>query len=832
MTSSPFGVNATPLESYHALMMQLKKKSTSSSMVGCVSTTVSSLLKEHNYNRPWNVHPDPKVSARPTKFLFMSMQSNGDSNTVDEEVDVETIDDDDDDTEVDVGRDALLTEILALGASSSFPNESDQNGSLFVEKAAAVKNNWTPIMFKLYTKTLKVLHAHRLAVLSLKTSSRKTSKDFINRKNISDKTVSRLRRIFASICQWDVQVMSWLHKTLTNHVTPVLLIPYHESMLVLRTKIPSLVDSFYVKPSTFRSTDITSDPISQVINNFRPKRLPASPLFLLVTGHVGNSLNNKRLKDWMHLFASLGKVVQVVNNRTSNARTASSCLMETRILIREKVREVKRLFGDSRPIIIVGFGPYSVVAAHSCLDNSCAVHACICLGFPLTSANGFRGDLDDPLLESPIPILFVIGSSSPTSSVDDMEDFRERFTKTTTGLVVVGGASNDRLIVSSSKKRSSLITQSMVDRVLADEIYEFLNEVLFSGQHLMTNGHQTNRQTWASESVSPVVKSTTIVRHTPPAVVVKKKSPSTPAVSPMKSRTPSSTASNQNTMNSSPNSMRMKATTEALTSKEPPGVVKRKKKMMNTCQSSIDQNAGLNIGSNNKQQQPQVLLSIVNSVKEGSMSAPPTLPSSPTNPVVVTFDRKDIPVVKSSNVIDEGDDHTPVAASPSLSSEKVAKSTSAVVKKVISSEVTPASDEAKDEPAASTLSVLPKTVVETPALTSGSVTPTVTSAVKRSGNSNNKRTPTVVSGAPVSKKSRNSKKSSSEVTPVMVGDQLPQSSSLSVTEVSNLQQPQSTLTQSHSGVTASSAYEVSAVNSVLPSSTRTRTIKPPKQLDI
>ena len=72
-----------------------------------------------------------------------------------------------------------------------------------------------------------------------------------------------------------------------------------------------------------------------------------------------------------------------------------------------------------------------------------------------------------------MPTLFIIGQNSTMCTLDDMEDFRERITKAETGLVVVGGA-NDRLIVCSNKKRHSAITQSIVDKCIADEIYDFL----------------------------------------------------------------------------------------------------------------------------------------------------------------------------------------------------------------------------------------------------------------------------------------------------------------------------------------------------------------------
>jgi hypothetical protein len=87
--------------------------------------------------------------------------------------------------------------------------------------------------------------------------------------------------------------------------------------------------------------------------------------------------------------------------------------------------------------------------------------------------------LDDPLLEITVPTMFVIGQNSSMCTLDDMEDFRERITKTLTALVVVGGC-NDRLILSGAKKRTSGITQGMVDRCIADEIFEFVSVVISS----------------------------------------------------------------------------------------------------------------------------------------------------------------------------------------------------------------------------------------------------------------------------------------------------------------------------------------------------------------
>jgi len=255
-------------------------------------------------------------------------------------------------------------------------------------------------------------------------------------------------------------------------------------MLILRQRMPSLVEKFYTPPKSLPSESLSraknigsADAILTVLNNHRPKRIQGNPFFLIVPS--GGHQFSKRMKHWINLFGSLGKVVQVsVVSRPSV--TVSDLLMDIRLAVRDKIRELKNNFGDNRSIVLVGFGASSLLAAHSALDNGHpAVAATLCLGFPLTGANGFRGDLDDPLLDTTVPTMFVIGQSSSRCTLDDIEDLRERMTRTLTGLVVVGGA-NDRLIVSGSKKRSANITQGMVDRCIADEVYDFVSYVTSS----------------------------------------------------------------------------------------------------------------------------------------------------------------------------------------------------------------------------------------------------------------------------------------------------------------------------------------------------------------
>lgn len=158
-------------------------------------------------------------------------------------------------------------------------------------------------------------------------------------------------------------------------------------------------------------------------------------------------------------------------------QNASEVLQVIKSNVRDKIRDIKKKkFNENRPLILVGFNQGSLIAIHSAIENPGQVSSIICLGFPLNSMNGFRGDLDDPMCDMNIPILFVVGQMTSTSTLDGLERLRESMARSDTGLVVVGGA-DDKLIVNHRKKLHDGITQYHVDRGIADEIYEFVNSI-------------------------------------------------------------------------------------------------------------------------------------------------------------------------------------------------------------------------------------------------------------------------------------------------------------------------------------------------------------------
>ena len=152
------------------------------------------------------------------------------------------------------------------------------------------------------------------------------------------------------------------------------------------------------------------------------------------------------------------KVPQLDDDGATNISTYLHKLVSA---VLTRIRDAKRN-NSERPIILAGWG---VGAAINCQVAAMeTVTACICLGFPMFTMEGIRGDADDPILDLKHPVLFVVGQLATLCRPDDVEDMRERM-KTDTGLVVVGGA-DDQLRVSKHKKKAEGLTQSMVDRCI------------------------------------------------------------------------------------------------------------------------------------------------------------------------------------------------------------------------------------------------------------------------------------------------------------------------------------------------------------------------------
>lgn len=412
-----------------------------------------------------------------------------------------------------------------LAGDTNDNDDDDDVDELKKEEPVLDTSTWTQQMDRLYFRTLQIFQEHYITKLVYENLPNGP----IRMVSLLENTSLQLRHSFGNIAGWDNELLIWLHSLFTTKL-PMhdhLMDTYHEVMQYLSKRLPRLIDRFYPNPDrvpqSIATTPITSaattpvhpssgggegrptgqrsrhsslshhqppppnyltleeDPAARfVMENTRamPRRLTSNPIILLVPSgpSMPSQPSSARMDYWKSLLSSMGQLINV-NVPYRPEQTASEILHVIKTSVRDKIRDtMRKKFNELRPLLLVGFNQGSLISIHCALDNPGQVAAIICLGFPMVALNGFRGDLDDPLLDLDIPILFVIGQMATTATISALERLRESMTRSDTGLVVIGGA-NDKLIMCYKKKLSDGVTQYHVDKSIADEIYNFVNSI-------------------------------------------------------------------------------------------------------------------------------------------------------------------------------------------------------------------------------------------------------------------------------------------------------------------------------------------------------------------
>nr|KAG5705251.1 hypothetical protein BaRGS_011277 [Batillaria attramentaria] len=429
------------------------------------------ILLDHGYSKPWSAHPDAS-NARPLRMLFMPKQPRGTNleqaqRNGDLPIDVEEVAPTPS-MPFDVAKARTLMMECERHAITSRPDDQLED---WEEKISKI--GWTVQQNRVFTKVMKALQSDRLARLAMEG----VPNEPIARRQLVDKTAKRLRQALASV-GWDMKVVQWLHQLIQDTVSVHLLASYIDALQTLKAKVPSLVDKMLSgTPSRHPSVspDLLNqllkrpwDPVGTTLSQQKPKKLPGNPLLLIAPsgptqGGSSGSGNSKRLKFWQGQLAGLGKVVPVTMHTVNGGSGVSVALCLEHMIgaVRTKVLELKSHF-PGRPIVLFGWNVGALVACHVSLVES--VSGVVCLGFPFTGIHGPRGDVEDPLLDSRTPTLFLIGQNACDCTVDQLQDLREHM-RAETGLVVVGGA-DEQLRLSHRQKREEGLTQAMADRCI------------------------------------------------------------------------------------------------------------------------------------------------------------------------------------------------------------------------------------------------------------------------------------------------------------------------------------------------------------------------------
>ncbi|XP_043066219.1 uncharacterized protein Rcd1 isoform X6 [Drosophila bipectinata] len=333
---------------------------------------------------------------------------------------------------------------------------------------------WTPQQQLLFEKVTAILDEDQLARLA----NDKRQHEALHRRVAIDKSASRLRKALANV-NWDQRITQWLHALLMEHLSPSYMASYLDILQTLKSKLPTLVDKMLFSRPLNTSQELLApvmkkrwEPIilpkgRQFSHNAIMVVLPTMP----TSGHVP-----ERMQKWYQALATITQVVQITlpntNNRIANHnldQVAETIVSLTRVKIHELRTE-----NPNRGIILIGFNAGSALALQVAISESVA--CVVCMGFAYNTARGPRGAPDDRMLDIKAPILFVIGQNSARTSQEEMEGLRERM-QSESALVVVGSA-DDSLRVPKSKRRIEGVTQSMVDAMVIDEVFDFVNRTL------------------------------------------------------------------------------------------------------------------------------------------------------------------------------------------------------------------------------------------------------------------------------------------------------------------------------------------------------------------
>ncbi|KAL9919968.1 reduction in Cnn dots 1 isoform 1-T1 [Glossina fuscipes fuscipes] len=333
---------------------------------------------------------------------------------------------------------------------------------------------WSNMQKSLFVKVVQILDHDQLGRLS----NMGRPNEPMQRRVVVDKSAARMRKALASI-SWDTRLTQWLHSLLMEALPSTYMASYLDILQTLKSKLPSLID----KVLFGRPMNVSQELLAPVMKKkwephiaTKSRKLAHNAVIVALPSMPTSGPVPNRLQKWYQHLATITQIVQVTLPMTSGhiSRQSLEQVAEQIVsLTRVKIQELRNE-NPARSIILIGFNAGASLALQVAMSENVA--CVVCMGFAYNTYNGVRGAPDDRILDIKIPILFVIGQNSARTSSEEIESLREKM-QSESSLVVVGSA-DDVLRVPKSRRKIENVTQSMVDTMVADEVYDFIKKIL------------------------------------------------------------------------------------------------------------------------------------------------------------------------------------------------------------------------------------------------------------------------------------------------------------------------------------------------------------------
>jgi len=379
-----------------------------------------------------------------------------------------------------------LVNSRVFGTEKPEPAEPDTEDSFWADfeilKSNMLKNKKAKKV-KLIGETVELVKDLYTKFLAIKGHE----KEALKRRSAIDKCARAMRRLFTSV-GYSHPNLQWLHLKMVEILPHYMLGPYLDVLCSLRSKIPHLMN-VSLEPiiqqgdtKAGRALGLTTrkpwDPLTASHMNILRQKLGHSntPFILCVPNRPPSPKNSpqmRRMRFWNTQLGSFGKIiVQNIANATTPETTFQEYIDQMVKCTRNHVLDLHKRH-PNKPIVLVGWDNAALISLFVALLEPTLVTAVCCLGLPLKSLCGWRGDDIDPILGLQCPLFLANGSNARNSSIDEVDDLRDQLNVPSSLVVVQEGDS--LLRVSTAIQHEHGMTQSMVDKLVIDEMWEFLN---------------------------------------------------------------------------------------------------------------------------------------------------------------------------------------------------------------------------------------------------------------------------------------------------------------------------------------------------------------------